>query len=112
MIKIDRFTYHVASQENVSVAITPSVNLGNLYTANLDAHAMAKPPSGIYLFTVTRPVGKTHFMLIDFDFTGAPAGSQYRIEIDGDAAGNLGPFTVTVRIADPMPLKTFQFKVV
>lgn len=112
MQRVDRFWYRVTLQENVTISITPSVNLGHLYTANLDGHAMAKPNDGIYRFTVTRPTGRTHFFIIVFDFTAAPDGSQYRVVIDGDGANNSGPFNLTVRKSDPMKLKTFQFEVV
>jgi hypothetical protein len=112
MQKVDRFWYKVNLQENVTIAINPSVNLGHLYTANLDGHAMAKPSDGIYRFTVTRPVGKTHFFIIYFDFTAAPDGSQYRVVIDGSGSNNSGPFSLTVRKNDPQKMKTIQFEVV
>lgn len=106
------FKYKVVVNEKVTVKITPSVNLGRLYTANLDGHEMAKPADGVYKFTVTRPVGKTHFLIIFFNFDGAPSGSQYLVEIDGNSANNEGPFRVTIEKDDPTLDKTFQFKVV
>lgn len=106
------FLYEVTLQEQVTVDVNPSVNLGNQFEADLDAHEMGTPADGVYRFIVTRPVGKTHFLIISFRFIGAPAGSQYQIIINGNGPNNAGPFTVIVASNDPDPDKTFRFKVV
>jgi hypothetical protein len=112
MKKVDRFLYKVKRNEHVTIQITPSVNLGRLYTAVLDSTPLAKPPDGKYSFTVTKPVGQIHFFAIEFGFLGAPAGAQYRIQLDGDAAGNEGPFLTRVLNGDPSLAKQYQFEVV
>ena len=112
MKKIDRFWYQVNFHEHISVRVTPSVNLGSLYTANLDGTTLEKPADGRYVFMAIRPVTKKHFFLIEFSFIGAPAGAEYILDIDGDTAGNTGPFRVRVKHNDSMLLKTFVFEVV
>jgi hypothetical protein len=112
MRQVSDFRYRVNLHEHITVEITPSVNLGRLYTANLDGHEMAKPDDGIYRFIATRPVGKTHFLIIMFDFTAAPDGSQYQVTINGDGNNNEGPFEVVIEKDDPTLDKTFQFRIV
>ena len=113
MQQINSFKYRVTPQENVTVSVTPSVEAGMLFTANLDGHAMDNPANGIYKFTVTRPAGSNHFFLVDFDFTAAPPESQFQVVIDGDGLTNKGPFTVNVPDgADPDQFETFMFQVV
>jgi hypothetical protein len=109
MKKIQMFTYEVAPNEQVTVKVTPSVNLGKLYTAVLDTTKLPQPADGVYSFPATNPVGQTHFFGIEFGFTGAPNGAQYVLTIDGDGANNSGPFTVTVFNGDPLLDKHFQF---
>jgi hypothetical protein len=112
MQKVDRFLYQVKANENVTIQITPSVNLGNLYTAALDKKKLPKPANGIYAFAVTKPVGQIHFFGIEFGFLGAPAGAQYQLRINGDAANNAGPFTTRVVNGDPLLAKQYQFEVI
>jgi len=111
MKKIQMFTYQVAPNELVTIRVTPSINLGNLFTAVLDTTPLAKPADGKYSFRVTNPVGQTHFFAIEFGFLGAPPGAQYVLTIDGDATDNAGPFTVTVLNGDPVLDKQFKFRV-
>lgn len=112
MKKVDRFLYQVKRNERVTILIAPSVNLGKLYTAALDQTPLAKPADGKYSFTVSKPVGQIHFFGVEFGFLGAPAGAQYRIQIDGDATGNAGPFLTKVVNGDPILAKQYQFEVV
>lgn len=112
MKKVDRFWYQVNLHEHVSIQVTPSVNLGNLFTANLDGTTLEKPKDGRYIFIAIRPVTKKHFFLIEFSFAGAPEGAEYILDIDGDTPGNSGPFRVRVKRNDSMLLKTFVFEVV
>src|ERR1051326_136791 len=88
MKKLEKYKYQVSPGEQVSVQITPSVNLGNLYAAALDTTPLAKPADGKYSFTVTKPSGQIHFFAIQFGFPGAPAGAQYALTINGDSADN------------------------
>jgi hypothetical protein len=111
MQKVNRFKYTVKLTEAVTIKVKPSVNLGHLYTANLDGHEMAKPADATYRFTVTRPVGKTHFFIIVLGFEGAEDGAQYVLEINGSGNNNAGPFNLTVAKDDPMHDVTLLFKV-
>lgn len=112
MKKVDKFLYLVSPNEDVTIQITPSVNLGTLYTAVLDTTPLNKPPDGKYSFKVTKPGGGLHFFAIEFGFIGAPPGAQYRLDINGNATGNAGPFTVFVVNGDPLLDKQFKFEVV
>jgi len=111
MIKVQKFQYQVAPNEQVTIQVTPSINLGRLYTAVLDTTPLAQPPDGKYSFQVTKPAGEIHFFAIEFGFLGAPEGAQYRLDINGNAANNSGPFTVTVVNGDPLLDKQFKFQV-
>jgi hypothetical protein len=106
MTKVDMFSYQVSPNEVVTIKITPSANLGKLYTAVLDTTPLNKPPDGKYSFKVTNPVGDIHFFAIEFGFVGADPGAQYRLDINGNN-GNAGPFTVFVANG---PLLDMQFK--
>jgi hypothetical protein len=111
MKKIQMFTYQVAHGEAVTIQVTPSINLGKLYTATLDTKKLPKPADGKYSFKVTNTAGQTHFFAMEFAFTAAPEGAQYLLTIDGNAEDNAGPFTVTVVNGDPLLDKQFKFKV-
>lgn len=112
MKKVDRYLYQVKPNEHVTIQITPSVNLGDLYAAALDSTDLPKPANGQYSFQVTKPVGQIHFFAIEFGFQGAARGAQYRLEINGDGADNSGPFTARVVNGDPLLDKQYQFEVV
>ncbi len=111
MDRVNQFLYHVKPNEHVTIQVTPSVNLGNLYAAALDAAPLPKPANGRYEFDVNFPVGQIHFFAIEFGFQGAPAGAQYSLQINGNGQGNSGPFTARVVNGDPMLRKTYQFEV-
>jgi hypothetical protein len=110
MQQITDFLYHVKFQEHVRVKINP-VNVGNQFVADLDAHGMGTPANGEYRFIVTRPVGKTHFLIIGFRFINAGNNARYHIEISGDN-GNNQPFSVTILPDDPNLDVLFRFEVV
>lgn len=112
MKKVDKGLYQVNTNEVVTIQITPSINLGQLYTAVLDSTPLAKPANGKYSFTAQKPVNQTHFFAIEFGFLGAPDGAKYVLEINGNSASNSGPFMVSVFNGDPELAKQFKFKVV
>jgi len=111
MKKIEMFTYEVARKEQVTIQITPSINLGKLYAAVLDTKKLPKPADGKYSFPATNAKGQTHFFRIEFGFTDAPEGAQYLITMDGDAADNAGPFDLTVINGDPELERELKFRV-
>lgn len=112
MKKVNLFLYQVTPNEDVTIQITPSINLGQLYAAALDKTKLPKPANGTYSFKVTKPVGEFHFFGIEFGFLGAPAGAKYGLEINGNGPGNSGPFTASVINGDPLLDKQFQFEVI
>ena len=112
MKKLEKYVYQVKADESVTFQVTPSINLGKLYTAALDKIKLPKPADGIYRFPVTFAVGDTHFFAIEFGFTGAPAGAKYQITINGNSPDNSGPFNTSVVNGDPLLDKQFKFKVV
>lgn len=112
MKKLEKYIYQVNAKEHVTIQVTPSVNLGNLYTAALDTSKLAKPADGKYSFQVSKPVTEIHFFAIEFGFVGAPPGATYQLSIDGDSPGNSGPFSVSVVNGDPLLDKQFKFMVV
>ena len=112
MKRVDKFSYQVNPGENVTIQITPSINLGQLYTAVFDTTPLDKPADGKYAFTVSKPVKGIHFFAIEFGFLGAPPGARYVLEINGSTAGNTGPFTASIINGDPLLDKQFKFEVV
>lgn len=111
MQKVNRFLYQVQPNEEVTVQITPSINLGRLYAVALDNKPQPKPVDGKYGFRVSKPAGQIHFFTVEFSFDGAPDGARYSLEIDGSGQGNSGPFTTRVLNGDPMLRKQYQFEV-
>ena len=111
MQRVNQFLYQVKPNEHVTIHITPSVNLGNLYAAALDTAELPRPANGKYEFDVSLPVGQTHFFAVEFGFLGAPEGAQYSLQINGNGPGNSSPFTARVVNGDPMLRKTYQFEV-
>jgi hypothetical protein len=85
--------YQVVKGERVNIQIIPSVNLGNQIVAVRDSNANNNP----FQFEITKDIGHEHFVKIVYGFLGAPDGSQYRVEIDGDGAGNQGPYVRFIR---------------
>lgn len=109
MKKIDSFKYQVTLGEVITVKVTPT-GVGVFVAAVLDAHTISPMPGTqttvpTYIFTVNRPVGKTHFLQMEFNFTGAPKSSKYDVEItSSDPGGDKGGFTIkqTSPIKDPL----------
>ena len=113
MKQIQMGSYQVKRNELVTIKVTPSIGAGNQFTAVLDNTELDRPADGKYSFRATNPVGQPpHFFNIEFGFLGAEAGAQYRMDINGDAADNEGPFTLTVVNGDPEPERQLSFEVV
>lgn len=89
MKKINSFTYDVSPGEKIRIDVTPT-NFGD---SGVDVEAVLDgkdlPNSGtddapVFKFTVTKPVGQTHRVLMEFIFFGdAPATSFYLVDISG-----------------------------
>ena len=89
MKKINSFTYDVRPGEHITIEVTPT-NFGASATdveAVLDGNDL--PNSGtsdapVFEFTVGKPVGQTHRVLMEFIFfSDAPATAFYQVDISG-----------------------------
>jgi hypothetical protein len=109
MKKIDPFKYEVKLGEAITIKVTPT-GVGVFVAANLDGHTISPLPgtgttAPTYAFTVNRPVGRTHFLMMEFNFPGAPKTAKYVVEITSAAPGSdKGGFTIkqTSPIQDPV----------
>jgi hypothetical protein len=109
-MKLNQGLFTVFKGENVTIKITPSQSLGA-------GQAVASRDGGVepaLVFTVTKNVGQEHFVDVVYGFEGASTGN-YRIVINGDAAGNEGPFVRNINNNSPVqptPKRTYTFHVV
>jgi len=85
--------FRVSKGERVTIKITPNFGVGNQFVGALDNSATLNP----FDFTVTKDIGREHFVKIVFGFIGATDGAQYEISINGNGEGNEGPFVRFVR---------------
>jgi hypothetical protein len=107
-MKIDTGIFTVVTDENVTIDVTPSFGAGNQVDAVRDGDQSLNP----LVFQVTKSPGQQHNVEMNFGFVGASDGAQYTIKINGDAAGNQGPFTRFVRKSSPSHHRTYDFRVV
>jgi len=89
MKRINDFVYEVRPGEKITIKVTPT-NFGDSLSsveAVLDGKPL--PNSGtndapVFHFTVTKPVGKTHRVLMEFTFLpGSPDTAFYEVVISG-----------------------------
>jgi hypothetical protein len=89
MKRINDVTYEVRPGEQITIKVTP-MDFGDSLSsveAVLDNHKL--PNSGtddapVYGFGVTKPVGKTHRVFMEFTFlAGSPDEACYQIDISG-----------------------------
>jgi hypothetical protein len=90
MKKINSFTYDVSFGEHITIAVTPT-NFGTSGTdveAVLDGNDLPNTGSNdapLFEFTVNKPVGQTHRVLMEFIFfSDAPATAFYQVDISGE----------------------------
>ena len=94
----DPFRYEVALHETITITVTP-IEVGPLVVAALDGSmldATAPDTTPTFRFTANKLPGRTHFVMLDFSFPGAPASANYRVRLEGslDAAGTNFGFRV------------------
>lgn len=113
MNQIDSFKYEADSGEVVTIKVTPT-SVGAFVAASLDGHTFAPLPATAsttptFNFTVNRPVGRTHFVMMEFSFPGAPNAAKYDVAISGSSGGGTFGFVVkkTTALKDPV----IRFKV-
>lgn len=110
-MKLDQGLFTVVKGETVTITITPSSDLGaGQAVANRDQGAQPT-----LIFVVDKDVGHEHFVDVVFGFEGATAGANYKIRINGNGAGNAGPFDRVVDLnspGQPQPKRSYRFRVV
>ena len=91
MKKINSFTYDVSVGEKITIAVTPT-NFGASapdVEAVLDGNDLPNSngdDAPVFEFTVSKPVGQTHRVLMEFIFLNdAPATAFYQVDISGQA---------------------------
>lgn len=90
MKKINSFTYDVRQGEQIVIGVTPTNFEGSApdVEAVLDGNDLPNsgtPEEPVFELTVTKPVGQTHRVLMEFIFfPDAPATSFYQTEISGE----------------------------
>ena len=90
MRKVTSFTYDVSSGEQITINVTP-INFGGSgpdVEAVLDGDDLPNTGTNdapVFEFTVSKPVGSTHRVLMEFIFfSDAPATSFYQVDISGE----------------------------
>ena len=90
MKKINSFTYDVVPGEHITITNTPTNFLDSApdVEAVLDGEDMVNsgtPDAPVFEFTVVKPPGQTHRVLMEFVFfSDAPATSFYQTDICGE----------------------------
>ena len=116
MKKDDISRYEVATGETITIKVTPKNGVtGNFVAAVLDSQTFSPQPgtaatAPTYVFKASKPVGRTHFVMMEFSFPGAPKNAEYDVEIKGSAGGDTGEFVIdqNTGVKDP----EIRFKVV
>jgi hypothetical protein len=90
MKKLNSFTYDVKVGEHITISVTPT-NFGGSATdveAVLDGEDLANTGTDsapLFEFDVTKAVGRTHRVLMEFVFfADAPPTSFYQVDISGE----------------------------
>lgn len=89
MKKNDTFSYDVSVGEKITIKVT-AINFGDSIfsvQAILDGNPITRLPgtvnAPIYEFAVTKPVGTSHVVVLEFMF-GTPANALYDVTISGE----------------------------
>jgi len=89
MRRINSFTYDVRPNEHIVISVTPTGFGGSApdVEAVLDGEDLPNTGSNnhpVFQFDVSKPVGQTHRVLMEFIFFGdSPATSFYQVDIRG-----------------------------
>jgi hypothetical protein len=89
MKKINDVTYEVRPAEQITIRVTPTDFGDSLPSVEAVLDDRRLPNSGttnapVFTFTVTKPVGKTHRVLMEFTFqTDSPDEACYQVVISG-----------------------------
>jgi len=112
MKKIEPLRYTAQIGEEIDIVIT-ATGTAPLIGASLDGHTFS-PFSGIgttprYKFIINRPLGRTHFVEMEFSFPQAGAGAKYDVAVSGS---NGGSDNFSVGKDDPVKDQFMRFRVV
>ncbi|HEX8267195.1 MAG TPA: hypothetical protein VF596_17470 [Pyrinomonadaceae bacterium] len=107
-MKLKDGMFQVVKDENVTITIKSSFDSGNQVVAVLDEDENNDP----FNFKVTKNVGQQHEVRIRVEFIGASTGAHYTIKINGEGAGNEGPFTRFIKINSASNKRVYNFRVV
>jgi hypothetical protein len=93
MQEVEPLKYTVVVGEVIDVVVTPT-GTGVFLAASLDGHTLSPLPgtetAPNYRFLVNRPVGRTHFLAMEFSFPGAATRAKYDVAVSGDHGGSAG----------------------
>ena len=112
MTEVEPLKYTVELGETIDVVVTPTAT-GVFVAASLDGHTLSPlPGTGTaphYRFLANRPIGRTHFLAMEFSFPGAGKGAKYDTAITGSHGGSAS-FTISKddSVKDPF----LRFKVI
>ena len=113
MKKIQALRYTAKIGEEISILVTPT-GTAAFVAASLDGHTFAPIPKTTnapkYKFIINRPVGRTHFVEMEFSFPQAGAGAKYDVSVSG-SDGN-GSDSFSVGRDDSVKDQFLRFKVV
>jgi hypothetical protein len=111
MQKIQSLRYTANLSEEIDIAVTPT-GTAAFVAASLDGHTLSPLPNTDnapeYKFLINRPVGKTHFVAMEFSFPQAAAGAKYDVSVSGS---NGGSDTFKVSATDAVKDVILRFKV-
>jgi hypothetical protein len=91
MKKINSFTYDVTPGEHITIQVTPTNFAGSApdVEAVLDGNDLPNSGSNdapVFEFTVNKPIGQTHRVLMEFIFfPDAPVNAFYQVDISGQS---------------------------
>jgi hypothetical protein len=107
----DLFTYSVAANEKIVIEVTP-FGVGNFAAVNIDG--VPQPKSFSYSFTVTKPSGHEHDVVMEFEFPGVDdPDARYDVKLTSTTNGNPsgGPFSFSVKNSDTLKEAALTFTV-
>lgn len=91
MQKIQALRYTAKIGEEISILVTPT-GTGVFVAASLDGHTFSPIPNTAnapkYKFIINRPLGRTHFVEMEFSFSQAGAGAKYDVSVSGSDGGS------------------------
>lgn len=110
MQEIEPLKYTALVGEVIDVVVTPT-GTGVFVAASLDGHTLSPLPGTStaphYRFVVNRPVGRTHFLAMEFSFPGAGKGAKYDVSVSGDHGGSAS-FTISKEDSVKDPFLRFK----